>query len=267
MIIIKTNKNRAIFKDAPKHKKNLITHEEKEELRLNKYLSDLGITSRRGADKLVEDGKVSVNGVIAVVGMKVSGSDEVLVNGKPVGAIAPRTYIMLHKPTGITCTNDLSVKGNIRAFVNYKELIFPVGRLDKDSSGLILLTNDGDIVNKILRAEYGHEKEYVVTVDKDFDETFIKKMSDGVIIYNQVAHKDEKTAKAKVTRLDSRSFKIILKQGLNRQIRRMTKALGYNVKSLKRIRIMHIRLGDLEVGKWRYLNNQELIELDTKIKS
>lgn len=260
------DKTKAVFKVNQKHDANIVKHEENKNIRLNKYLGDLGITSRRNADKWVEMGRVFVNDVQAVIGMKIKEEDVVKVDGKVVGLKKSRTYIMLHKPTGITCTNDLNVKGNIRAFVSYPELIYPVGRLDKDSSGLILLTNDGDVVNKILRREYGHEKEYVVTVDKDYDDQFIKNMQEGVLIYNEAKHHDEITAKSSLTKLDSRTFKIILKQGLNRQIRRMTKALGYNVKSLKRVRIMHLKLGDLEVGKWRYLTNKELETLNDEIK-
>ncbi|MCR1809414.1 pseudouridine synthase [Haploplasma modicum] len=258
---------KAIKQDKKIHKDDLIKHEIKDEIRLNKYISDSGYCSRREADKIIELGKVKINNEVAVVGSKVKAGDLVTVSGKKVTNNQTRIYLMLNKPVGITCTNDLNVKGNIRTFVNYKELVFPIGRLDKDSSGLILLTNDGDIVNKILRAEYGHEKEYVVTVDKDIDNDFITKMASGVTIYNQAAHKKQKTLETTLEKLDSRTFKIILRQGLNRQIRRMTKELGFNVVSLRRIRIMDLRLGDLKVGEYRYLTNDELISLNKKINA
>lgn len=257
----------AVYKKTKKHSDNLIIHEEKELIRINKYISSNGHYSRREADRIIELGKVSVNGIIATLGTKVTGNEEILIDGlKVYNEDLKRVYIMLHKPTGITCTNDLKIKGNIRAYVNYQELIYPIGRLDKDSSGLILLTNDGDIVNKILRAEGGHEKEYVVTVERDYDDKFLKSMASGVLIFNQVANKMQITKKCEIKRLDQRTFKIILQQGLNRQIRRMTEALGYKVKSLKRIRIMNVRLGDLKVGEWRYLNDNELIKINELIK-
>ncbi|VEU80285.1 pseudouridine synthase [Haploplasma axanthum] len=256
---------KAIKKPTKKHNDNLIEHKENDLIRLNKFISDSGYCSRREADKLIEENKVTINGKIALLGTKVGKNDVVKVGNDLISEKAKNIYIMLHKPTGITCTNDLRVEGNIRKYVDYPELIFPIGRLDKDSSGLILLTNDGDIVNKILRAEHGHEKEYVVTVDKDYDYHFTKALSNGVKIYNQVSDKLQVTNKCEVKALDNRTFKIILKQGLNRQIRRMTETLGYNVKSLKRIRVMNVRLGDLRVGEWRYLNDNELKEINKMI--
>ena len=239
-----------------------ITHEDKESIRINKYLSDASFCSRRDADKYVEEKRVTINDLTVEIGTKVFPNDVVKVDGKIVKRVIKKAYIALNKPIGIVCTNDLNVKNNIRSYVDYKELIYPIGRLDKDSEGLILLTNDGDIVNKILRAEHGHEKEYLVTVNKLVTQEFIKLMSEGVIIYNQVAHKNQKTAPCVVTKHGEFEFKIILKQGLNRQIRRMCEAIGYHVQKLIRLRIMHIKLSDLPVGYWRYLTEQELIELN-----
>lgn len=250
-----------------KHKDNLIKHNLKEEIRLNKYISDLGYASRREADKLILDGLVTVNDIKAVVGMKVKTDDIVKINGKTLQKETKKVYIMLNKPRGITTSNDPKIKDNIKDYVNYPKMIFPVGRLDKDSSGLILLTNDGDIVNKILRKEYGHEKEYVVTVDKDITDDFITNLENGVKIYNPVSKKYEITDKAKLTKTNNNTFKIILKQGLNRQIRRMTRTQGYTVTSLRRIRVINLTLKDLEVGKWRYLTNEELIQLNKDINS
>lgn len=256
---------KAIHKKTDIHSDNLIKHEEQTLIRINKYISSKGIYSRREVDRLVTENKVSVNGVIASLGTKVDGSEIILINGESIETNIKKVYIMLNKPTGVTSTTDLNIKNNIRSFINYKDFIYPIGRLDKDSSGLILLTNDGDIVNKILRSEEGHEKEYVVTVNKDITDKFIKDLSNGVLIYNQVSGKMQVTKKCKVTKLDNRTFKIILKQGLNRQIRRMTEAFNYEVKSLRRIRVMNIRLKDLEVGQWRYLNDLELKNINELI--
>lgn len=244
----------------------IIKHEEKKTYRLNKFISDQGFSSRRGADRLVEEGLVFVNGVKAVVGMQVSENDIVTIDGKELKVDKSRVYLMLNKPKGVISTTDSNIKGNIKDYVNYHELVFPIGRLDKDSTGLILLTNDGDIVNKILRVEYGHEKEYIVTVDKDIDNDFIDKMESGVEIYNPVQHRHEITMPAVLKQLSKRTFSIIIKQGLNRQIRRMTKALGFNVKELERIRIMDIKLGDLKVGDYRLLNKEELLLISERIK-
>lgn len=245
--------------------KNIIKHEEKASYRLNKYISDSGFCSRREADRLIEDGKVKINGELAVLGTKVFSGDIVTVNNMKIEPKTEKVYIMLHKPTGITCTTDLKDPTNIVDYIKHKEKIFPIGRLDKDSSGLILLTNDGDIVNKILREEYGHEKEYVVTLNKEISEEFINKMQEGVIILNQVTGKHERTLPTKIVQTDRYTFKLILKQGLNRQIRRMADELGYQVKSLKRIRVMNLRLKDLEVGMWRYLTNEELLDIAAEL--
>lgn len=246
--------------------KNIIEHEEKNSLRINKYLAETGYASRREADRLIASGVVKINGVVAEIGQQVFKGDTVTVNDEVVNPVEKKVYIMLHKPLGVTCTTDLNVPENIISYMNYPEQIFPIGRLDKNSSGLILLTNDGDIVNEILRARYNHEKEYIVTVDKDMTDQFLKDMSEGVMIYNQKAHENQLTNKSKVTRLSNDTFKIILTQGLNRQIRRMADALGYKVTKLKRIRIMHMLLGDLPYGEWRYLTEQELKELNEILK-
>lgn len=219
--------------------------------RLNKFISETGICSRREADKLIEQGKVLLNGRVAVLGDKAMSSDEVVVNGKSLSIKKKQVYLAFHKPVGITCTTERHIKGNIVDYINYKERIFPIGRLDKPSEGLIFLTNDGDIVNKILRAGNNHEKEYIVTVDKPITSDFIQKMGNGIPILDTV------TKKCFVQQESRYSFTIILTQGLNRQIRRMCDYLGYQVTRLKRTRIMNISL-DLGVGKWRYLTESEM---------
>lgn len=225
-------------------------------MRINKFISETGYCSRREADKLVESGKVTINGVTAVLGSQAEAGDDVRVEGRP---IAPKptkhVYIALNKPVGITSTTESHVKGNIVDFVGHPERIFPIGRLDKDSEGLILLTNDGDIVNKILRAEGKHEKEYIVTVDRPMTPGFLKAMSEGVKILGQM------TLPCKVTRVSDRMFRIILTEGKNRQIRRMCSALGYEVRKLQRIRIMNIHLGGQKTGTWRDLTEREKREL------
>lgn len=243
-----------------------IEHEEKKSLRLNKYISDSGVASRREADRLIAAGKVTIDGVIAEVGVQVLPGQRVSVNGQDIDISGQRVYIALNKPRGITCTTDSKVQGNVKDFMNYKETIFPIGRLDKDSSGLLLMTNDGDIVNKILREENGHDKLYEVQVDKTFDSYFLDEMRSGVTIYNPVAHKNQTTKPCEIKQIDDRSFYITLQQGLNRQIRRMTKALGYNVSKLKRVRVMHITLGDLKEGEYRYLTKEEMLEMDKRLK-
>lgn len=228
--------------------------------RINKYLSEVGYCSRRAADKLIEEGRVTINGKVPEMGTKVSMGDEVAVDGQSV--IAPKekpVYIAFNKPVGIVCTTDTGVeKDNIIDFINYPTRIFPIGRLDKPSEGLILLTNDGDIVNKILRSRNNHGKEYIVTVNRPINAFFIRKMSNGVPILDQV------TKKCYVEQLSTYEFKIILTQGLNRQIRRMCDYLDYQVTKLKRVRIMNIHL-DVPVGKWRDLTATELKELQTMI--
>lgn len=221
-------------------------------IRINKFISETGYCSRREADKLVEQGKVTLNGRVAVLGDKATDEDDVRINGKPLKAKKPALYIAFNKPVGITCTTERHIKGNIIDFIKHKERIFPIGRLDKPSEGLIFLTSDGDIVNKILRAGNNHEKEYVVTVDKRITPDFIRKMSNGVPILDTI------TKKCFVKENSPYVFTIILTQGLNRQIRRMCEYLGYSVTKLKRVRIMNVTLTDLPVGKWRYLTDQEM---------
>lgn len=223
-----------------------------EEIRLNKFISEKGICSRREADKLIEEGKVTINGKRAEMGTKVSCHDEVRLNGKLLTQNESLVYIALNKPVGITCTTEKKVLGNIVDLINYPKRIFPIGRLDKDSEGLIFLTNDGDIVNKILRAGNNHEKEYIVTVNKAITDEFINRMSSGVKILGTI------TKPCTVIKEGTYVFRIILTQGLNRQIRRMCDALGYHVVKLKRIRIMNVKLDDLPIGKWRYLAPSEL---------
>lgn len=234
------------------NKKVIIHNDRGDTTRLNKYISESGFCSRREADKLIEGGYVTVDEVKAVMGTKVSKGQIVKVNGKNITKEDDLVYIMLNKPVGITCTTEHKIKGNIVDFVNHKKRIFPIGRLDKDSQGLIFLTNDGDIVNKILRAGNNHEKEYIVTVNRPITDDFIKKMSNGVKILGQV------TKKCRVEKMGKNTFKIILTQGLNRQIRRMCEVLGYEVIKLKRIRIMNVNLGHLKEGQWRNLSYDEL---------
>lgn len=220
--------------------------------RLNKFISETGICSRREADRLIEQGRVKVNGEVAGMGVKVTQADNVQVNGKPLRAKPQAVYLVYNKPIGITCTTDSAIAGNIVEAVNYKARIFPIGRLDKPSSGLILLTNDGDIVNKILRAGNAHEKEYIVSMDKPITDDFVARMSAGVPILDTV------TKPCKVKKVGPKTINIILTQGLNRQIRRMAEYLGFSVTSLKRVRIMNIDLGSLKPGQWREVTAQEL---------
>ncbi|WP_025761364.1 23S rRNA pseudouridine(2604) synthase RluF [Dyadobacter tibetensis] len=220
--------------------------------RINKFISETGICSRREADKLVEAGKVSLNGRIAVLGDKAGTEDIVLVNGKLLKPKKTPVYIAFHKPVGITCTTERDIKGNIIDYINHPERIFPIGRLDKPSEGLIFLTNDGDIVNKILRAGNNHEKEYQVTVHKPIDSTFVNKMSAGIPILDTV------TKKCMVRKDGPFTFTIVLTQGLNRQIRRMCEYLGYRVTRLKRVRIMDVTIEGISEGKWRNLTSAEL---------
>lgn len=224
-------------------------------VRLNKFISDSGFCSRREADRLIADGRVTINGKVPEMGMKASPDDEVCVDGKPIRAKEKPIYIALNKPTGITCTTERDVEGNIIDFIGHHKRIFPIGRLDKPSDGLIFLTNDGDIVNKILRAGNNHEKEYVVRVDKPITDEFITKMSQGVEILDTV------TLPCAVEKETPYSFRITLTQGLNRQIRRMCEALGYDVYKLRRVRIMNISIEGLPNGKWRYLTQDEIDEI------
>jgi len=221
-------------------------------IRINKFISETGFCSRREADKLVEQGRVMLNGRIAVLGDKASAEDNVTINGKPLTVKKAGVYIAFNKPVGITCTTERHIQGNIIDYINHPERIFPIGRLDKPSEGLIFLTSDGDIVNKILRAGNNHEKEYIVTVDKPVTAAFVERMSSGVPVLGTV------TRKCIVRKESSYVFTIILTQGLNRQIRRMCEFLGYNVLKLKRTRIMNVTLQNLPVGKWRDLTAEEL---------
>ncbi|AXV66978.1 MULTISPECIES: 23S rRNA pseudouridine(2604) synthase RluF [Pseudoalteromonas] len=227
--------------------------------RLNKFISETGFCSRREADKYIEEGRVTVNGNLPEMGVKVSDADEVLIDGKPLKAKPKRVYIAYNKPVGITCTTERKIQSNIVKAVNYPERIFPIGRLDRPSEGLIFLTNEGDIVNKILRAGNNHEKEYVVTVDKPLNRQFVNKMANGIPILDTV------TKKCKVKQTGPQQFTIVLTQGLNRQIRRMCEYLGYEVVTLKRTRIMNVTLKGLKVGQWRHLTEQEMAEINNSI--
>lgn len=245
-----------------KKTEGIIEHKEKGEFtRINKYLSESGFCSRREGDKLVEQGRVTINGMKAQQGDKVSAKDTVKVDKELITLKKKLVYIAFNKPVGITCTTDPKDKNNIVDYINYPERIFHIGRLDKDSEGLIFLTNDGDVVNKILRAGNNHEKEYVVTVDKPITPSFIKGMSSGVRILGTI------TKECTVKQEGKNVFRIILTQGLNRQIRRMCQVFGYNVVKLKRVRIMNVTLSDLPIGKWRYLTVEELKTINRLISS
>jgi 23S rRNA pseudouridine2604 synthase len=233
---------------------------EEQKIRLNKYLSEVGYCSRRAGDKLIESGRVFINNEVASLGQKINITDEIKIDDKLIEVKTKRKiYLALNKPIGIVCTTDTRVeKDNIIDFINYPERIFPIGRLDKPSSGLILLTNDGDIVNKILRTEHNHEKEYIVKVDKPLSQTIIDRMSKGVPILDTI------TKECVIKKLSSNEFKIILTQGLNRQIRRMCEYFNYKVVSLNRTRIMNIKL-DLPLGEYRELTNEEISSLNKLI--
>lgn len=224
-------------------------------LRINKYLSERGLCSRREADSWVEAGRVTVNGAVATLGTRVAPEDAVTLDGAPVGGVARPVYIALNKPVGIECTTDTRVAHNIVDFVAHSERVFPIGRLDKDSEGLILLTNDGDSVNRLLRIEHRHEKEYLVTVDRPVTEEFLKGMAAGVPILGRV------TAPARTERAGKNMFRIVLTQGLNRQIRRMCDVFGYTVRRLVRVRFVNVRLDGIEPGRWRNLTGAELAGL------
>jgi len=240
-----------------KRTKNLVdnTRETTDLVRLNKYMSDSGICSRREADKLIEAGKVTIDGEVAVMGTKVAKGQKVVVNGKPIQADEKLVLIAFNKPRGIVCTTDRREKDNIIDYIKYSSRIYPIGRLDKDSEGLILLTNHGDIVNKILRAGNNHEKEYIVKVNKPLTQKFITGMESGVPILDTV------TRECKVEALDKFTFRIILTQGLNRQIRRMCEYFGYRVITLERVRVMNIKLGRLKTGGYRNVTDRELEDL------
>jgi 23S rRNA pseudouridine2604 synthase len=224
-------------------------------MRINKFISETGFCSRRAADKLVDAGRVTINGLTAELGSQADETDVVEIDGQPLQTKPKPVYIVLNKPVGITCTTELDIEGDIIDFVNHPKRIFPIGRLDKDSDGLILLTNAGDVVNRILRAENNHDKEYIVTVDAPITDAFIQGMASGDDILGTT------TQECIVEPLETRTFRIILMQGLNRQIRRMCKEFGYRVKRLQRVRIMNIELGDLPIDSWRDLTEEELREL------
>jgi 23S rRNA pseudouridine2604 synthase len=230
--------------------------EKEEGIQINKYISNSGFCSRREAEKLIEQARVTINDELVLLTARVFPGDEVAIDGERIKNKQKPIYIALNKPVGITSTTDQGDRSNIISFMNHPKRIFPVGRLDKDSEGLILLTNNGDIVNKILRAGNNNEKEYIVTVDKELTPEMIRQMGAGVRILG------ERTKPCYIRMEGSRRFRIILKQGLNRQIRRMCEVFGYKVKTLKRIRIMHITLGNLAVGKWRYLTPAEIDQLE-----
>lgn len=233
---------------------------ETESTRINKFLSEAGYCSRRAADKLIEEGRVTINGVVPEMGTKIISGDEVRVDGELISDPKEEfVYLAFNKPVGIVCTTDTKVeRNNIIEYINYPKRIFPIGRLDKPSEGLIFLTNDGDIVNKILRARNNHEKEYVVSVDRPITDEFIRKMGNGIPILDTI------TRNCVVEQISRYTFKIILTQGLNRQIRRMCEYLDYEVVKLKRVRIMNISL-DLPVGKWRHLTKEELTQINEMV--
>ncbi|MDZ4676736.1 MAG: pseudouridine synthase [Oligoflexia bacterium] len=228
-------------------------------MRINKFFTDQGYCSRRQADKLIEEKRVKINGRIAVLGDQVSETDQITLDGKTIAFSPPKTYIMYNKPRGITSTTDQRIDKNIIDAVKHSLRVFPIGRLDKDSTGLIFLTNDGDIVNKILRAQFGHEKEYVVEINRPVDDAFISKMSKGVDIGDYV------TLPCKTQKIKGNTFSIILTEGKNRQIRRMCEALDAVVKNLQRIRIMNIKLGDLKFGEWRDIPKDQLETLKNSL--
>jgi 23S rRNA pseudouridine2604 synthase len=224
-------------------------------MRINKYLSERGLCSRREADSWVDAGRVSINGAVATLGTKVHEGDLVRVDGRVVGGETAHVYLALHKPAGIECTTDPRVPDNVIEFVAHRERVFPIGRLDKNSEGLLLLTNDGDIVNDLLRARHGHEKEYVVTVDRPVTDAFVHAMANGVAILDRI------TNPCRVRRIGRNVFRIVLTQGLNRQIRRMCEVLGYSVRRLVRVRFVNIQLEGIAPGRWRNLTRSELAGL------
>jgi len=241
--------------------KNIINHEENDTLktRLNKFISETGFCSRREADKMIDKGNVTVNGKIPEMGTQVSTNDLIKINGKLLKNKEELLYLAFNKPIGITCTTEHKVRGNIIDFINFPKRIFPIGRLDKPSQGLIFLTNDGDIVNKILRSGNNHEKEYIVTVNKPIAPDFIKNMANGIPVLKTI------TKKCFVKKESKYIFRIILTEGLNRQIRRMCEYLGYDVVKLERLRIMNVSIANLPIGKWRYLTHFELVGINKLI--
>jgi 23S rRNA pseudouridine2604 synthase len=233
-----------------------VEKEERDGVRLNKFLSEAGTSSRRGSDRIIEDGRVTIDGRVAVLGDKVFPDNRVCVDGKEVKRVEEDIILIFYKPAGITSTSDRSDESNVIDFIGYPKRIFSIGRLDKDSEGLLLMTNNGDLADKIMRSKNEHEKEYVVRVNKDLSKDFVEKMSNGVLLDD-----GKITRKCFVETLSPREFRIILKQGLNRQIRRMCDRLGYDVKSLKRVRVVNITLGDLKEGRYRDISKREREEL------
>ncbi len=232
-----------------------------ESISLNKYISSTGICSRREADKMIDEGRVTINDAPTQKGNRVFEGDVVCIDGKPLQSKPKPIYLAFNKPVGIVCTTDLKEPKNIIDYINHPERLFPIGRLDKPSEGLIFLTNDGDIVNKILRAGNNHEKEYIVTVRQHINPVFIKKMGEGIPILDTI------TKECHVEMVDNHTFKIILTQGLNRQIRRMCEFLNYEVTKLKRVRIMNIKLGNVRIGQWRELTSKEMLQINQLIGS
>lgn len=232
-----------------------------EEVRINKYIADAGICSRRNADRLIAEGKVLVNGVVAESGMKVTKKDKIVVDGKSIKCADAKVYLLFNKPVGIVCTADKKEKNNIIDYIHYQTRIMYAGRLDKESEGLMLMTNDGDLIDALMRAKNAHEKEYIVTVNSPIDKNFIYEMRNGVYLEEL----DVTTRKCKATIIDGRTFRITLTEGHNRQIRRMCEALGKEVISLKRVRIVNLLLGELAVGKYRNLTREEMRTLFTSI--
>lgn len=230
-------------------------------MRINKYISSTGFCSRRAAEQLIQDGHVTVNGKLAQISTPVEEGDVVCVDGKRVEPMKDYVYLILNKPMGITCTTEHHIEGNIIDYINYPKRLFPIGRLDKDSTGLIVLTNDGDIVNQTLREENGHTKEYEVEVDGRINEEFLTKMAAGVKIYNPVSNSYVITKQCEIHQLGPKRFKIVLTQGYNRQIRRMCSALNYHVRSLCRVRFLNLTLKGLKVGQWRECSAEEIAEL------
>lgn len=230
-------------------------------IRINKFFTAQGACSRREADKLIEEGRVTINGRVAALGDRVGPRDVITKDGRAVPWGNAPLYIKFHKPVGVTTTSEPDVKNNIIAYIGHPERIFPIGRLDKDSSGLILLTNDGDIVNRVLRVEYAHEKEYAVRVDRPFDQAFLDGMAAGVVILGL------RTRPCRLSRVGPRDFRIILTEGRNRQIRRMCQALGYRVDTLHRIRIMHITIDGVRPGQWKYLTDDERTTLLATVRA
>jgi 23S rRNA pseudouridine2604 synthase len=251
----------ASLKQGVRKKSSRMNADNSQILRLNKAISSTGFCSRREADKMIEEGRVTINGKKGLLGDKVTRIDDIRIDGKPLKQIEQIVYIAFNKPAGITCTTEQHIKGNIIDYINFPQRIFPIGRLDKASEGLIFLTSDGDIVNKILRAGNNHEKEYLVTVNKSITDAFIEKMGNGIPILDSV------TAKCFIKKESQFIFRIILTQGLNRQIRRMCEYLNYEVVKLKRIRIMNITLDNITVGKWRHFTEMEMEEMNRLIST